>query len=405
MNQHSSQQPAPFAPIPSLFIDPVPRFFLLVLLFLAFLFGAVELAGFCLAVLLLSSGAKLWRRAASAGVTYRFLSDRRRAFPGEVLTFTVRVTNASVLPVAVRSRLAGTGASAASEAVRDLRFCKVGSRSTVSTGWAWKAPGRGIYSLGPPVTEAGDALGFFFSRVDHDEPLEIVVYPRICPIPGFEGQSREIFGSLRSRGLIEDPVNLVGTREYQPGSPARAIHWKASARMNRLQEKVFEPSRRARYLLILDVCGFHETGDATGFEESLETAASMASHLDRAGASLGAMTNARIQGGHSPVVPVARRPGHLSSILDMLARMTMEEAENQHTGIQAILPQARGVTRILFTHSVERRKGNPGSVSAEGAVSSCVVVTRQDPGAAYQTPGSMEVVSIAQIRRGGRTFP
>jgi uncharacterized protein (DUF58 family) len=398
-------QAASFAPIPTLFIDPVPRFFLGVLLFLAFLFGAVDLAGFCLVVLLLSTGAKLWRRAAAAGVTCRYPSVKLRAFPGETLTFGVHVMNSSILPVAVRSRLAGAGAFGGSDPGEDLRVCKVGSRRTTRIDWAWNAPGRGVYRIGPPVVEAGDALGFFFTKIDQEDPQEIVVYPRLIPITGFDGQHRELFGSLRARGLIEDPVNLVGTRDYQPGSPARSIHWKASARLSRLQEKVFEPSRRARFLLTLDVHGFHESDDDTGFEEMLETAASIARHLVRAGAAVGAMTNARLEGGHSPAVPASRRPGQVSSILEMLARMTMEPSEDRLGLIQKVLPRTRGVARIHFARTADKAGGCFGILSQERAALTCVVVARQIPEATSQVAGSMEILSIDRIRGGAGQAP
>jgi len=404
MNERTAQA-APFTPIPTLFVDPVPRFFLGVLLLLAFLFGSVELAGFCLVVLLLSTGAKLWRRVAAAGVTCRYPSVKLRAFPDETLAFGVHVTNSSVLPVTVRSRLIGIGTSPGFDPGEDLRVCKVGPRKTVSIDWEWNTPGRGVYRIGPPVIEAGDALGFFFVKSDREDPLEIVVYPRLIPIAGFEAQPRELFGSLRARGLIEDPVNLVGTREYQPGSPARSIHWKASARLSRLQEKVFEPSRKARFLLSLDVSGFQESDDETGFEETLETAASIAHYLVRAGAYVGAMTNARLEGGPFPFVPVTRRPGHLSSILEMLARMTMEPAEGRLARIQKELPWTRGVSHILFTRTADKGGKELGIVSPERAASTCVVVARKISGETSQVAGPTEILSIDRIRGGGGKSP
>lgn len=401
MNENRDQ-PVLFTPIPTFFIDPVPRIFLCVMLLLAFLFGASDLAGFCLVVLLLSTGAKLWRRAAAPGVTCRFRSDKLRAFPDESLSFCVDVANGSILPVKVRSLLAGAGAFEGPGQGENLRVCKVGPRQTVSMDWAWKASRRGVYRIGPPVTEAGDALGFFFVQKDRQDPLEIVVYPRLFPIAPFGGQPSELFGSLRAQGLIGDPVNLVGTREYQPGSPARSIHWKASARLNRLQEKVFEPSRRARFLLSLDVRGFHEAGDGTGFEETLETAASIARHLIGEGASVGAITNARIQGERFPVIPVNRRPGHLPSILEMLARMTMEPADGRTALLQRVLlHRNRGVACILFSHTAEKAAEALEEIITDGTPPVSILVARQSRGAASQLAGATEILPIDLVRRGG----
>ena len=99
--------PVPDLRIPSLFVDPLARVFLAVLLFVALLFGRSDLSIFCLTLLLLSTGAKLWRRAGSARVSARFRAETLRASPGEPLVFAVEAESGSILPMTARARLAG----------------------------------------------------------------------------------------------------------------------------------------------------------------------------------------------------------------------------------------------------------------------------------------------------------
>jgi uncharacterized protein (DUF58 family) len=46
---------------------------------------------------------------------------------------------------------------------------------------------------------------------------------------------------------------LAGTRDYAAGDSPRHMHWKASARLGRLQVKTFDPSAVLDVLIALDV--------------------------------------------------------------------------------------------------------------------------------------------------------
>ncbi len=70
---------------------------------------------------------------------------------------------------------------------------------------------------------------------------------------------RELFGVPGVKSPVKDPVYILGTRDYQPSGPSRHIHWKASARHLKLQEKVFEPSEQEKVLLALEVGSFQKS--------------------------------------------------------------------------------------------------------------------------------------------------
>ncbi|HEX6796992.1 MAG TPA: DUF58 domain-containing protein, partial [Ktedonobacterales bacterium] len=58
------------------------------------------------------------------------------------------------------------------------------------------------------------------------------------------------------RRLLEDPLRVIGTRDYVPGDEPRRIHWKATARTGALQSKVYEPSTRHTLAIFLDTRTF-----------------------------------------------------------------------------------------------------------------------------------------------------
>lgn len=120
---------------------------------------------------------------------------------------------------------------------------------------------------------------------------------------------------------MKDPVYILGTTDYHQGRPAKHIHWKASARHHRLQEKVFEPSGQEKVLLVVDVEEFTGERAHEPFEHMLEVVASVAVQLDRRGRAVGLLTNGIMTGKGSPFLRVTRSGGQLPALLEALARL------------------------------------------------------------------------------------
>ena len=89
------------------------------------------------------------------------------------------------------------------------------------------------------------------------------------------------------------------------------FHWKASARHNRLQEKVFESTHQEKILLVVDVGSFARHQAEEDFERALEVVASLAVRLDQQGHALGLIANGCLVGGGPAIVPVARNDQQL----------------------------------------------------------------------------------------------
>ena len=124
---------------------------------------------------------------------------------------------------------------------------------------------------------------------------------------------------------IEDPVYIFGTRDYQPGRPARRIHWKASARYNHLQEKLSEPAEQEKMFFILDVEQFEKGQDDHAFEQTIEVIASLVLEMDRHGFAVGFATNGHIIGDKPKIVSISRSTGQVSLILETLSRVDMTD--------------------------------------------------------------------------------
>ena len=340
---------------PSLFILPLVLVVVGLFLFIALLYNQRDLICLALLVFGVVGGAKIWGRISLSGIRYYATIDKTKAFPGENLTLKIDVENAKFLPVWLQVTV--TADSAVLPA----------SHETVLSGesglfwhqrarfhWDLTAQRRGVHPIGPARIRAGDLLGFF-PKERKEEALHIIVYPRIVPLKPFVVSRRDLFGVPGTQSPVKDPIYILGTQDYQHGQPAKYIHWKASARHSRLQEKVFDHSEQEKVFFVIDVDLFARDGAHEEFERTLEIAASLAVQLDRQGYALGLATNGNLTGGKSTILPIARNPQQLSAILEILARLRMETGSELKDTLKRGLSLPWGVSCVLFTLEADER--------------------------------------------------
>jgi uncharacterized protein (DUF58 family) len=333
----------------SLFLLPPGLVVVGILLFVALLNRHQPLIVLSLMVLGTAASAKLWAGVSRSRLACRSAVDRSRLFPGEWLTLTLNAENRSCLPVALQvaaplGGFLGPGGESAVSGEAGLLWYQ-----TFEFRWPLTASHRGVFRLGSHRCTTGDLFGFFASTRMAEEALEIVVYPRIYPTARFPLPRRDFFGIPGAESPVRDPVYILGTREYQPGRPAKHIHWKATARHHLLQEKLFEPSEQEKILLVVEVEGFALHGAAEEFERTLEAVASVAVRLDREGCAVGLIANGAIEGGGSAMVPIVRHPRQLASLLELLARLNMKPTAPLLDAVRAGNHLPWGISCLCFS--------------------------------------------------------
>jgi uncharacterized protein (DUF58 family) len=296
-----------------------------VFLFVALLNGHRELTVLLLVVISIVAGVKVWRNLSPAGITYDMTLDRRRAFPGEQILLSARIKNAKILPVlADISPSFAEALQPADHSERLQKGCSLLWFQEAVFKWPLTAAQRGVYRVGTADLKVGDLFGFYSRQIISDSAIDVVVYPRLIPLKSFRLPRLEMFGTPGIQSPIEDPVYVYGTREYQSGRPARFIHWKASARLSRLQERICEPAAQEKVLLTIDVGGFNQNQAHQDFERMLEVAGALAVNLDRDGIAVGLATNGDLKGGGSSIVPIGRGREQIPGILETLARLSLK---------------------------------------------------------------------------------
>ncbi|GCE26071.1 hypothetical protein KDA_15550 [Dictyobacter alpinus] len=181
----------------------------------------------------------------------RHLSEKRVLF-GEEITLSVSIENAKLLPLpvvqvddmmpralplkgqAIRKTLVSN--SVVLEGLFSLRWYE-----RVTRNYTLHCINRGIYTFGPAKLHSSDLFGFIGRELKIQELNHVLVYPLVVPITSFQLPSKRPFGDLRtSRRFLEDPSRVIGVRDYVYGDSMRRVDWKATARAQELQSKIYE---------------------------------------------------------------------------------------------------------------------------------------------------------------------
>ena len=311
----------------SIFLVFFVQAFLVLCLFLSLVYGVAELTLFSMLLLAIGLGSRLWSRISLKHVRCRIRLNHARVFPGERLKIGIRVVNAKFVPILVNINLFIPETVSGEQSGQWIR--EEGGLlwfQQITYDRVFFPSRRGVFNLGPPRVRTGDLFGFFPRYQALAETTELIVYPRIAAIRPLVFPRRDFFGVPGARNPVEDPAFVFGTRDYMPGRPARGIHWKASARHNRLQEKLCEPAEHEKVLLVLDTDGFDTPGAGGLFEQTLEVMAALVLQMARQGIAMGFATNGHVIGGKSGVLPILAGSFQAADVMEILARIDAEKA-------------------------------------------------------------------------------
>ncbi len=148
---------------------------------------------------------------------------------------------------------------------------------------------------------------------------QLVVYPRFfsmdeVPIP--VGRKHQP-GGIPLSSHIGDSLEFVGTRDYRPGDPVRAIHWRSFARRGRPVVREFQEEYFTRIAIVVDT--FLPTrpkaAALAGFEGGISVVASIADYFSRSEY----IVDILAAGPDLYEVSAGRSLAYLETILDVLA--------------------------------------------------------------------------------------
>ncbi|WP_430789504.1 DUF58 domain-containing protein [Virgibacillus flavescens] len=154
---------------------------------------------------------------------------------------------------------------------------------------------------------------------------EILVYPRLIPVAGIEEFPYNSFGNqVTPYSPFEDLLSPVGTRDYVHSDPFHRIHWKASAKNQTLQTKVYERNQNISWTIIVNIAEISPLGNvymSDKIEKFLSQAAFICQTITKQGYPVEIYINASRIGNVPFFLKEDSGTEHLKKILELLARI------------------------------------------------------------------------------------
>lgn len=296
----------------------------------------VILLACALGALAIGGLAQLWRLAGLRDLAYERRFGETRLFPDETTTLRLRVTNRKLLPLpwltVAEQFSAGLPPKDGRERHPDLREYVVrqsftlGPFEQVERELVLQAERRGCYSFPPVVASTGDPFGFYRVETPLGRRDEVLVYPRLLEPDEYVVRAQQPFGEARAALPIwEDPTRLAGARDYVPGDSPRRIHWRASARLGKLQTRLLDPGANLQVLLVLDASTDERPWygvDHALLERLISVTASIARDALAQRVPVGLLANTLTVNSDQTIrILPGRGPDQLTAILEDLARL------------------------------------------------------------------------------------
>ena len=215
--------------------------------------------------------------------------------------------------------------------------------------WACER-GRGRFALGPVQVSVSDPLGLFRVVRDVGAQAELLVYPRPTRLVGLRLDA-ELRGASSGTAEVSrsgSSTNFYGLREYRPGEPARRIHWRASARRDRLVVTEYEAPTHEALTVFLDLD--RRTLRGTGRGSTVEQAIRLAAAIGCYGLERGHAVRLVADDGAPRVLEARSGPAQRLALLDLLAQVQPRGEDPYDLLVERGLPLVRdgGLVVLIF---------------------------------------------------------
>ncbi len=215
-------------------------------------------------LILVLSITNIWASYCLSDLRYqRHFSEHRATF-GEVITLSLAVENAKLLPLpwleiqdSVPRTLLIAGQEFHNTASKESSTLEClfspSWYERITRQYSVHCTTRGVHTFGPTILRSGDAFGFLSREMELANRQYVLVYPLVLPLASFNLPSRHPFGERRARQrLLEDPSQAIGVRDYAYGDSLRRVNWKATARTTQLQSKIYETTTTHSLVIFLN---------------------------------------------------------------------------------------------------------------------------------------------------------
>ncbi|HSV38589.1 MAG TPA: DUF58 domain-containing protein [Nocardioidaceae bacterium] len=207
---------------------------------------------------------------------------------------------------------------------------------------------RGVHEIGPAKRVTGDPLGICRTLTRVTGTVEVFVRPLTTPLGSLApGMVNDLEGVPSDQLSVSD-LAFHALREYVRGDDLRHVHWKSSARADRLLVRQYQETRRSSAVVLVDTFA-----RSYADEEDLELAVSAAaSVLVRA-----LQDDFDVAFGWDDQ-GVASDASHPDPLLDATCRVEVQPLDNLKAAVARTATNVPGASLVVLVSGGKRRLGD-----------------------------------------------
>ena len=200
---------------------------------------------------------------------------------------------------------------------------------------------RGVFRVGPLDVTRADPFGLVRSGEPDEGVTKLWVHPVVHQLEPFpRGIARDLEGP-ESGEALEGGVTFHTLRDYVRGDDLRQIHWRSSARSNKLMVRHNVDTNQPRSLVLLDTRAV--VYSAEGFEDAVRAAASIIVASMNRGFEFRLLTTDGVE--LNQRMPPA-------TIMDRLAEISLSFRGNIEEALETVKSDLGGVSLALITGEI-----------------------------------------------------
>ena len=203
---------------------------------------------------------------------------------------------------------------------------------------------RGVAFFEGYGVSRNDPLGLWRSLYDVPGAEALIVLPEIHPVdwPVFGGSRHYQPGGISHASRVGDSEEFRSLRDYRPGDPMRAIHWRSWARTGRPVVKEHQEEYFTRHALVLD------TASAATMDEAFESAVSVAASFAVANRGDDSLLDLLFVGGEAHRITAGRGLGTTDTLLRVLAAVNPSPPDSFAQLAQTVNAHAPAISSAIL---------------------------------------------------------
>ncbi|MFE9243583.1 DUF58 domain-containing protein [Nocardiopsis sp. NPDC006938] len=294
-----------------------------------------ELALLGALALLAVTAATLFAGRPAAVTTTRSLPGGTRTTPGRSVRVHMRARNTGRRGVRISERVVGP------DGEHDVPLAPLRGGGSGGSDYWLQPLRRGLIELGPLRAGRSDPLGLARSTRTHGGTDHVWVHPtwqylRAVPVGSVADPDGEVDGAKAGT------LTFHTLRDYAPGDDLRHVHWRSSARLDRLVVREYVDTSQTRLCVIVD------DRAASGADERLDEVAGAAASLLATGVRASLHCELRLVSGRG-----RDSGGGLPPLLDLLAEAAPTTGTDLADALHLARSRSQGDTAILVSGTAD----------------------------------------------------